>query len=132
MKDLDWDPKPSERVYYRSTHDGQRGYMVRRNGIEAIRLDRPMEELIRELNDGWKRDEESYPLNPHRLAKIAFVADRELAAAIGDRIEPREREWIDLSERERIRFLNDGPDEGGIRDKLHLAIVECLKELAGG
>jgi hypothetical protein len=36
-----------------------------------------------------------------------------------------------VKESERIRFMREGPDVGGVRDKLFTAIMKCLKELSG-
>jgi hypothetical protein len=130
----DWEPKPSERVYYRSKHDGQRAYLVKRNGVDMLRLDRPMEELLVDMakdGGGWEKDSQSYPVSAHQAAKIAFVADRALCAVLGERFEARE-DWINLHEKERIRFMEDGPDVDGPRDTLFLAIMGALKELTGG
>lgn len=127
----DWDPKPSERTYYRSSLDGQRGYLVKRGGVECIRLDRPAQELIEKLDASWRLDSQAYPITPHRAAKIAFVADRELCGAIGKYTESKV-DWLDLPEKQRIAFMEDGPGDDGIRDKLFQAVMGTLKELTGG
>jgi hypothetical protein len=131
---IDWDPKPSERSYYRSREDGQRAYLVKRNGVDMLRLDRPMQELLVDLtkeSGKWLEDKQTYPVSAHQAAKIAFVADRALCSVLGERFEAKE-EWINVKEKERIRFMEDGPDVGGIRDKLFLAIMKALKEVTGG
>lgn len=125
----DWDPKPHERTYYRSTTDGQRGYLVRRNGQDRIRLDRPMEDVHSDLS-GWVKDEQKHPLSPHAAAKIAFIADQALARAIGDYA--AKGEWIDLTDKERARFMADGPDAGNYRDDFHAGVMKLLGELTDG
>ena len=130
MKSEDhWDPKPHERKYYRSAIDGQRGYLVRRDGKDRIRYDRPMEDLHTDLS-GWIEDKQLHPMSAHAAAKIAFIADKALCKAIGD-YGPKE-EWIDLSDKERIRFMKDGPDVGGFRDEFHKGIMGLLKDLTDG
>lgn len=127
---IHWEPKPSERTYYRSSADGQRAYIVRRNDEEVLRLDRPGEEIIRKLDSTWRPDAQTYLASPHQVAKVAFVADCALAAILGEHAASR-REWINVKEQERIRFMKEGPDAGNIRDKLFTAITKCLKELSG-
>ena len=131
MQSVDWEPKPSERVYYRSSVDGQRAYVVRRNDEECLRLDRPGEELIRKKDGTWKLDEQLYPLTAHQLAKVAWVADKALCACIGEHTESK-KDWLNTPERERIRFMKEGPDMGNIRDQLYTAIMTSLKDLTGG
>ena len=131
MSEVHWEPKPSERVYYRSSLDGQRAYVVRRNDQECLRLDRPGEELLRPKDATWRLDTQTYPLTRHQLAKVAWVADKALCACIGEHQESK-KEWLNTPERERIRFMKDGPDEGNIRDQLYSAIMDSLKDLTGG
>lgn len=126
---MNWDPKPDERKYYRSSVDGQRGWLVRRDGKDCIRLDRPMEDLCVPLA-GWKEDRQAHVMSPHAAAKIAYIADQALCSATGEYF-PK-KEWIDLSDKERIRFMKDGPDVGGFRDEFHLGIRKLLKDLTDG
>jgi hypothetical protein len=128
---VDWEPKPSERVYYRAGLDGQRAYVVKRNGEECLRLDRPGEELIRALDNTWKPDSQTHPMTPHQAAKVAWAADKALCAAIGE-FQESKNQWINAPERERIRFMEEGPDADNVRDRLFLAVMGCLKELTGG
>jgi hypothetical protein len=124
-----WEPKPDERKYYRNPVDGQRGWLVRRDGKDCIRLDRPMEDLCVSMA-GWKEDRQAHVMSPHAAAKIAYIADQALCAATGEYF-PK-KEWIDLADKERIRFMKDGPDVGGFRDEFHLGIKELLKDLTDG
>jgi len=128
----DWDPKPDERTYYRSREDGQRGYLVRRDGKDMIRLDRPMQEILEKLegNPKWSLDAEVHPLNPHQAAKVAYQADQALAHVLGDY--SNKQEWIDLSDKERIRFMKDGPKAKGFRAKFYAGVMELLSELTNG
>lgn len=130
--EIEWEPKPSDRTYFRSTLDAQRAYLVRTvSGEDMLRLDRPGQEILRKLDDTWKPDDQTYPITPHQAAKIAFIADCALCAVIG---EPQlaKREWLSVKEQERIRFMREGPKVGGIRDKLFRHVMTCLKELTGG
>ena len=75
----DWDPTPDQRTYYRSAEDGQRAYLVKRNGKDMVRLDRPMEEILRPLDGSWRPDTQTYPFTAHQVAEVAFAADRAVA-----------------------------------------------------
>lgn len=130
MSMVHWEPKPSERVYYRRNLDGQRAYVVRRNDEECLRLDRPGEELLSAKDNTWTVDSQSYPMTAHQAAKIAWVADKALCACVGEHQEAK-KDWINTPEKERIRFMKEGPDEGNIRDQLYAAIMNCLKDLTG-
>lgn len=130
MSSLDWEPKPSERTYYRSTLDGQRAYIVKVDGEEMLRLDRPGEEIYRKLNGEWKPDAQAYLASAHQIAKVAFIADCALCGVIGEHPQSK-RDWLNVKEKERIRFMKEGPGVGGIRDELFAAITKCLKELSG-
>lgn len=128
---MNWEPKPSERTYYRSRQDGQRAYLVKNEGKECLRLDRPSEAIYKPLGPDWIADSQHYVANAHQVAKVAFIADRALCPLVGDHIEAKV-EWINLKEQERIRFMENGPEVGGIRDKLFKAVTRTLKELTGG
>lgn len=104
---------------------------MKRDGKECIKLDRPTQDITVPLDGTWRLDNQSYPMTVHRAAKIAFVADRELCGAIGEYMASKV-DWLDLREKERIAFMEDGPGDEGIRDKLFLAVMGVLKELTGG
>jgi hypothetical protein len=125
-----WDPKPNERKYYRSAIDGQRGYLVRRGGEDCVRLDRPMEELVSPLDGSWAVDSKLHVMSRHAAAKIAYIADQALCRATGEY--GSKKEWIDLGDNERIRFMKDGPDVGGFRDEFYKGIMGLLKDLTDG
>jgi hypothetical protein len=129
MKDH-WDPRPDERKYYRSNDDGQRGYLVRREGKDRIRLDRPMEEIVVPLDGKWTQDSKLHVMSKHAAAKIAYIADQALCKATGEY--GAKEEWIDLRDKERIRFMADGPDVGGFRDEFYKGIMALLKDLTDG
>lgn len=130
MKETYWDPLPSERQYYRSPVDNQRAYLVRRNGKDMLRLDRPMEEILHPLTDSWKPDRQAYPINSQQIAYVAYVADQALCKALGK--SPGKGEWLSLREKERIEWMDDGPADGSVRDDLYDAIMGTLKGLNDG
>lgn len=120
-----WDPKPDERIWYRDKQTGDRAYFVRRNGQDRVRLDRPGQEIIRKLED-FDEENEFRPYNLHQVAVLAFESDKLLAKMQGNHSESK-REWMSLREEERIRFMQHGPKEGGLRAELFAAIMGVLK-----
>lgn len=132
---LDWNPAPSERTYYRSARDGQRAYLVRRGGKDMMRLDREMEEILHPVDlanmHEWRPDNQVHPINTHQLAQVAFAADRELCRVLGKPVEAR-REWLSMKEQDRVKWMQDGPDTGDIRDDLYDAIQGTLGSLLNG
>lgn len=131
MKEDDWDPAPDERVYYRSSEDNQRAYLVRRDGKDMLRLDRPMEEILRPMNQSWKSDNQVHAVNAQQLAQVAFAADRQLCRVLGRHNEAT-LEWLSLKEPARIKWMKKGPCTGDIREDLFDAIMGTLGSLADG
>lgn len=127
-----WDPKPSERTYYRSREDGQRAYIVKRLGKDMLRLDRPMEEILHPIDGRWVPDVQHHPLTPFAVAKVAFVADVALRQAMGQHVKPQDADWLSLKQEDRIQWMSEGPETGDIRDDLHDAIMGTLKGLVDG
>lgn len=126
----DWDPQPSERTYYRSREDGQRGWLVKRDGKDMVRLDRASEVIILPI-DKFDPDRQLHVMSKHQAAKIAFVADRALCAATGD-YKASKVDWLDLTDKQRIKFMNNGPNVGGFRDEFFEGIMGLLKDLTDG
>lgn len=130
-----WDPSPAERTYYRSRKDGQRAYLVRRNGKDMLRLDRPMEEILHRIDienhPEWELDVKIPPLSLHAIAAVAFAADRALCKATGVQLKAHQGEWLSMKEQDRIAWMNEGP-KGGIREDLYDVIMGTLKALTDG
>lgn len=130
-KPPEWDPEPRERVYYRNTMTGDRGYLVRRGGRDVIRLDRPNEEIIHTLSPAqWRVDKEHRPLTDMQLAQVAYAADERLCFFLGEH-DPSRKDWIDLSDKERIRWMRKGaPPDPRVRQVLWHKIMETLRPIA--
>lgn len=127
------DPKPHERMYYRHTSTGDRGWLVRREGRDMIRMDRGAHEELREFKPTiWVRDNETRPLTVWSVAQVAFAADRQLCRAIGLH-ELAKKAWLDLSENKRREWMETGPKGPELekRRKLYEAITDSLRELTG-
>lgn len=122
----DWDPKPSERDYYRKLPTGDLGYLVRRDGKDCIRLDRPHQEIIVPFREGeWKAEHEAHKWSRAQVAKIAFEADRELCHAL-QIFDKAKKDWRSLHEDERLAWMSKGPKSPALRVKLYAAIMEVL------
>jgi hypothetical protein len=130
--DLNWDPAPDEKTFYRSASDGQRAYLVKRAGKDMLKLDRPMEEILRPMDGTWVPDTQIHPLTPHAIAAIAFAADRALCKAMGTNLAQKDQEWLSQKEQARIKWMESGPSTGDIRDDLYDAIMGTLKPLTDG
>lgn len=120
-----WDPEKDARVYYRRTcrdGSGERGWKVRRNGRDMIRLDlpergNPMEEeaAIRPFNPAeWSIEKDFRPLTRLQVAHIAFEMDKRLCLYLGLHDAAR-KEWISLKDEQRIAWRDKGPRNPKIR-----------------
>lgn len=103
-----YEPKPHERVWYTHATTGDRGYAVRREGRDLVRRDRPGIDDVSDPRD-WKRIVDETPtFSAIQIAQICFEADKKLCWALGQP-DLAKREWLDLSEAARIKWLNEGP-----------------------
>lgn len=126
----DWDPAISDRAWYESKQTGDRGWMVRRDGKEAIKLDRVGVDEIRPFHDSeWKPILNRRPLTKHAITLVAFAADRELLKALGEHQKSR-TEWASLSQAQRRKWMLEGPKEPATRAELYKVIMEALGPLA--
>lgn len=126
----DYEPKASERAWHRDASTGDRGFLVKRNGRAYIKLDRPMQEILKPYQVGnWIPDLETRPMTRGQLGQIAFEADRKLCFFIGEH-DRSKRSWLDLSDEQRIEWNKHGP-KGEIRGGLWAAIMGNLARHAG-
>lgn len=126
MTEPDWDPKPSERVYYRDARSGDLGWMVRRQGQDMILLDRPNQELLRLYRPtDFVKDVSKRDLSALQMARVAFEADKWLRYFQGEPMALKD-DWLDLREDDRIRFTNEGPVSAK-RAKLYRAVLKALE-----
>lgn len=122
--------RSDEKIWYRHVVSGELGYLVEREGVEMIRLNRPNEEIYRPLRTGeWTIDRDVRPLTKHQLVRIAWAADRELCRHLG--LDDHGRtQWIDLPEEKRLAWAAGEGIKPPIRRKLRNAILRALKDLA--
>ena len=124
----DHDPLASERVYFRSKATGDRGYVVRREGREVIRLDRPMQEIIFPKTGDWIEDETATLILPMQAVQVAFAADRQACLALGLHGDSRVT-WQDLTDAKRIDFAKYGPSdkEHPMREAVYVALRDAMR-----
>ena len=121
------DPAPDDRIYYRHVREGQRGFMVERDGKQLIKLDRPNEEILRPFREHeWMLDREARPLNKHQIGKVSFEADKALCEALGE-YDGSKRDWLSLTDEKRIRWIERGPPPGP-RKELYNAICKVTRK----
>lgn len=123
-----WDPLPAERQYYRSTSDGNLGWLVRRDGKDRIRLDRPNQEIVKPFEQGkWIEEQEWKPFSRTQVSHFAWDCDIRLCKMLGLYQEAK-REWLSLRDEERIEWMKSGPGPGNLRAEIYAAIMDVLRK----
>lgn len=128
-----WDPEPGQRQFFRHRLTGDLGWLVRRDGREAIRFDRgsfdQTVQVRRDAENGvidWTPEKPPSPLNDYHVGMIAFVTDTELQRHTGDI--GRVKKWLDMREEDRHRWIRLGPQDGSpIRRDVYEAIRQALE-----
>ena len=110
--EVHWDPPPPEREWYAHRRTGELGYIVRREGKEVIRMDRgPHVDDTRPFKpEIWRAEHSPKDKTRMQMAMVAWWADRELLRQEGRHQEAR-KDWLALSDRDRIGFMDDGPND---------------------
>lgn len=129
MQAPDGEAHDDAKQWYRSSSDGELGWMVERGGQKYIQLNRPNEEILRPWSGGahWVPEVEHRPINRAQLAKVCFEADRSLCQALGI-YEPAKKEWASLTDKERIMWMEKGP-KGPERSAVWIALNHVLEPL---
>lgn len=123
-----WDPEPGRRVYVRSMESGDLGWIVRRGGEDKVRLDRPNQEIIREMNANWAFQHDHRPVSTAQIVQmIAYEADRGLLRLLGDHSKSR-KNWGDLTDKQRVAWIEQGPSNPPIRRILYRTIMDSMTE----
>jgi hypothetical protein len=127
VSELNWDPEPHKRQYYRNAQTGDRAWLVKRDGKDMVRMDRGPVEDIRVFNEReWIEDAPAMAdFTDIQIAMVTFEADKALCRQMGD-AKKAKREWLNLSDQQRIKWMEDGPQETR-RKKLYLAVKKALK-----
>lgn len=129
----DWDPKPFERQWFRNRDTGDLGFLCRRDGKDVIVYDRAhgtIGEMTRPISTDWIPEPKKKLMSDAQVSKVAFEADRALCMALGLH-EQAKKEWLNLHEKERIRWQKTGPSEPPPRVELYQKIHEALGRYAG-
>lgn len=131
MASDNWDPAKEKREYVRHNQTGDLGWLVRREGRDCIRYDRPEYDQtvpFRRNEKGeivdWTHELEPALFTPYQSAIVAYAADREMDRFLGNVRRPKA--WIDLSEEKRRDWAEKGPKDEGPRQKVFDAIQEAL------
>lgn len=127
-----WDPSPAERSWYTHRDTGDRGWLVRRDGRDCIRLDRgPHIDQTQRFGPTWVPDTGHRPLNLSQAARVAYAAYQELMRAQGAH-GPSQRDWLALSDLERAAWLQgESPaDATPEAASLHSSMWAFLSRLA--
>lgn len=127
------DPKPEERQYARHAQTGDLGWIVKRDGKDMMKYDRPGQDLVVPFMRngdgepiGWKLEGKPAPMTPFQVSMVAYAADRELDRFLGNVRRPKA--WIDLHEDRRREWASDGPgDATGPRQELFEGIMKALE-----
>lgn len=125
-----WDPDVHERAYCRHVTTGDRGWLVRRDGKDYIKLDRgPGQEHLRNWRAcDWAPDVEIRKLTPSHVARVAFSADRELRSMLGHNFRAA-TVWLDLTDAQKKKWIEGPPGDGGPRDTLYRAVTMAMEGL---
>lgn len=119
------DPTPDERRYFRHTRTGDRAYLVWREGIQKLRLDRGLQEIVFPRTDEWEEDLDRSQFTLQQIARVAWAADRQLLAALS-RYQEARLEWQNLPEKTRLKFVEQGPTDPKVHLELRIALWESM------
>jgi len=135
------DPKPSDRVWVKQASSGLVGYLVMRDGVQKVKLDRPDPYALRPYDvQNWSPmgDELDNRLPRMALAQVQWAADQSLLRVLGTHSQAG-REWRSVPQSKKIQFMTDGPTSGpGMRRhldrrrKLWLYVKEAMLGLVEG
>lgn len=113
----------SERQWYRRKSDGQRGYL---HAPGVVRLDRPSQVLLEPIGHSWTPEINQKPLTKFQAAQVCFSADVQLCRALG--VPLKTKEWMSLTDEQRIDFADKGPDEPAIRAVVYERVKSALTD----
>lgn len=120
-----FEPLATDRVWYQHQQTGDRGYMVKREGRDAIRKDRPMHDDFTFNVAEWALFvDKADRFSAIQIAQVQFEADKKLCWALG-MPELAKREWLDLTEKARLKWMKDGPTAPE-RAKLYAAVAGAM------
>ena len=124
----------TDRIYYRNTTTGEKGWLVSRDGKQFMQLNRPAEEILLPYRPTeWVPERDSRPLTRQQIAQVAFEADKKLCLFLGLHKESR-RQWLSMTDEDRIEWCENGPlpdcESGLMRTIVFGVVLESLKPWA--
>jgi len=122
-----WDPDPGQRIYVQSTTTGNMGWIVRRGGRDMIKLDRPAQDIVVEYNGSWSQVVEHRRATHSQIVQVAFEADKALLKLLGEYGKAK-KDFRDLTEKQLVAWIEEGPSQPPIRAVLYRTIVDLLAE----
>ena len=118
-----------ERVYYRHIQTGDRGYLVKVDGEQHIRYDRPFDPTTMKFREAeWELDKHPEPFSIGQAITVVFEADRALCNILGLYGEGR-RSWQSMNERDRVKFILEGPTKPPIRVTVYKTLRKIMEPL---
>ena len=121
-----FEPTRDARIYYRHAQTADRGYLVKREGRDAIQRDRPaIDDYTFELKDWNKEAPETSKFSELHIAMVQFEADRKLCWALG-LADLSKREWVDMTEKQRLAWIRTGP-QAPTRAGLYKVVADYMK-----
>ncbi|MEE9220049.1 MAG: hypothetical protein V3U34_00730 [candidate division NC10 bacterium] len=124
-----YEPAHHNREYYRHAVKGDRAYMFRRGGQKMIRYDRPQEIIeVTFKKHEWVKEVDARPMTLAQVTKVAFAADHEICLLLGMHDQGR-RGWLDLSDNQRIEWMEEGPSNSPTRERVYAAIMSIMREM---
>jgi hypothetical protein len=117
----------AERQWYRSTINGERGYLTEVNGRQVIRLDRPDDTMPRTYDSAsWQPEAPRKPLNKATVAQVTLAADVALCRGLG-LVKLAGRKWNTMSDAQRIEWIQSGPDKHFLRKRIYKYLTTALQ-----
>jgi len=124
------EPKEHERKFYRHSKTGDLGYLIKnKQGVPYMRYDRVNNvKAVRYSEMDWIEEDEHRPIPDMHLVRVAFEADRALCLILGIHTQAK-KEWLDLTDSDKIAWQRKGPSRPVIRRKLYLLIMDVLRSM---
>lgn len=122
----------TDRVYYRHKTTGDRGYLLEVDGQKHIKYDRPFDPTTIRFTPAeegnWELDKHPEPFSIGQAITVVFEADRALCNILGLYGEGK-RSWQSMLEKDRVKFILEGPKEPPIRAKVYKTLRAILEPL---
>lgn len=125
-----WDPEEKDKIWYRSSFDGQLGWFVKRDGRPLIKLDRPgPREMLKPFTKrDWIECADPRELSDVHLGEITFEADKVLCRILG-KYELAYRNWSTLPQPEKKTWISMGPRDNAKRIMLYRIIKKMMGKI---